>query len=127
MKPHILPGLLGLLLLLAGAGHFVAPEGLLGFFPAWVPDPIFWIYLSGLAELLLGLGLLWPRSRRLAAGLTALMFLVYLPLHVRDLFLDAPVMGSQAAAWVRLPFQFVLIAWAWYLYRRARPTPPSAG
>ncbi|RMG54177.1 MAG: hypothetical protein D6722_29445 [Bacteroidetes bacterium] len=114
------------MLLLAGAGHFLSPAFLLGFFPDWVPYPTFWIYLSGMAELILGIGLLWPRWRRAAAGLSSLMFLVYLPLHIRDLVIETPVVGSEMAAWVRLPIQFVLIAWAWYVFHRTAPTAPSA-
>jgi hypothetical protein len=43
--------------------------------------------------------------------------LAFLPLHLMDVFKDAPAIGSHKAALVRLPLQFVFILWAWFIYR----------
>ncbi|HAK78963.1 MAG TPA: hypothetical protein DCM71_19145 [Runella sp.] len=46
------------------------------------------------------------------------MMLVFLPLHVIDIFKENPAIGSHQVALVRLPIQFVLIAWTWFIYKK---------
>lgn len=77
-------------------------------------------YLSGAVELLLGVGL-FIRSLRPLAGLGVLiLMIVFLPLHLWDVFRDEPAMGSKLLASIRLMLQFVLIGWAWLVYKAAR-------
>jgi hypothetical protein len=42
---------------------------------------------------------------------------LFLPLHIIDIFKETPAVGSHQAALIRLPFQFLFIAWAWYIKR----------
>jgi uncharacterized membrane protein len=46
------------------------------------------------------------------------MMLAFLPLHILDVFKENPAIGSHEAALVRLPLQFVLILWAWFIKKR---------
>ena len=74
--------------------------------------------LSGVAEVALGLGLLWPASRPWAAwGIVALLIAVF-PANLQmfqdaDKWTDMPRWGLA----VRLPIQGLLIYWAWTLTR----------
>ena len=76
------------------------------------------VAISGACEILGGLGLLVPATRRWAAwGLVALFVAVF-PANVnmaihRLPFGKFPVPGW--ALWARLPLQAVLVAWAWTL------------
>jgi uncharacterized membrane protein len=45
--------------------------------------------------------------------------IAFLPLHIIDVFLDNPAIGSKTLAYIRLPLQFVLIFWAWKANRLA--------
>jgi uncharacterized membrane protein len=76
------------------------------------------IYLSGLAEVVLGVGVLVPRTRPLAAWGLILLLIAIFPANVHIALHDVPLAGAREGAgvwnWVRLPFQAVLIAWAWW-------------
>jgi uncharacterized membrane protein len=109
----------------AGVAHFVAPDGFVQIVPPFLPAPLLLVSLSGAAEIALGLGVLHPRTRRLAAwGLIALLVAVF-PANVYMATSGVVVTGtplgtldpSPLVRWGRLPFQPVLIAWAWWYTR----------
>jgi uncharacterized membrane protein len=112
---------MGLLYVAAGVAHFVAPALLARIVPEELPAPRALVYLSGLAEVALGVGVLLPRTRRLSAkGLVLLLVAVFpanVNMAVRGVGLETvperarPV--ATAAAWLRHPLQAALIAWAW--------------
>lgn len=110
----------GLLFVGAGLYHFINPDFYLRIMPPYLPWHLFLVYLSGFFESALGLLLLTRRFSRLAAwGLIALLIAVF-PANVHmalnpQLFPAIP----QIALWLRLPLQFVFIAWA-YQYTRNR-------
>jgi uncharacterized membrane protein len=110
----------------AGALHFISPEPYVAMTPAVLPAPLLLVYISGVAEILGGLGLILPATRRLAAwGLIAL-YLAIFPANINMAINQLPL-GDHAlpswALWARLPLQLVLIAWA---YRYTRPINGSA-
>ncbi|MFC5971197.1 DoxX-like family protein [Halomarina salina] len=123
---------MGLLYVIAGVLHFVAPKVYARIVPPQFPRPVALVYLSGVAEIVLGVGVLVRRTRQRSAwGVMALLVAVF-PANVymatNDLASGAVPdrYGSVArlAAWVRLPLQGVLLFWAW-LY--TRPLPESSG
>jgi uncharacterized membrane protein len=106
----------------AGANHFINPAPYLGMMPAEIP--VSWHsalnVISGAAEILGGLGLILPATRRLAAwGLIALLVAVF-PANVNMAINDLPL-GTQKVSpwllWARLPLQAVMVAWV-YLFTR---------
>ncbi|AEI64734.1 DoxX family protein [Corallococcus macrosporus] len=107
----------GLFFIGAGVMHFVMPARYEAMIPPQLPSPAFWVFLSGAAEVAGGLGLLLPRTRRLAAlGLITLL-LAILPanLHEARANTAAHVLPfPDWYFWLRLPFQLVYVAWvAW--------------
>ncbi|QKY21128.1 DoxX family membrane protein [Halolamina sp. CBA1230] len=116
---------MGLLYAVAGVSHFLAPRAFARVVPPQLPRPKALVYLSGVAEIVLGIGVLFERTRRRSAwGIVALLIAVFpanvytvtddvAPELVPDRFADA----ARVAAWLRLPFQAVLVGWAW-LYTR---------
>jgi uncharacterized membrane protein len=71
-------------LLLSGIQHFIWSGFVATLVPAWIPGHLFWTYFAGLALIAAALGIVIPRTMRLAAALTALMIfswviLVHLP------------------------------------------------
>jgi uncharacterized membrane protein len=65
---------LGLFLLLAGVQHFLYVKFVASLIPTWFPgDAVFWTYFAGVALIAGGLGLLIPRTARLAAFLSGIM------------------------------------------------------
>ena len=62
----------------AGVMHFVDPGFFLQIVPSVLPFPLLIVYLSGVAELTLGVGLALPKTRHWAAwGVVALLVAVY--------------------------------------------------
>lgn len=113
---------LAILFVGSGALHFVIPQAYLRVMPPVLPQPLTLIYISGVAELLGGFGLLLPITRRAAAwGLAALLVAVW-PANVYMAIAHLPipgVMGQSWAQWLRVPLQLPLIYWAWTYTREA--------
>jgi len=116
-------GLAGLLAI-AGAAHFAVPDGFDAIVPRFLPGPRrFWNVLSGVAEIGLAVGVARPATRRVAATLAAVLFVLVFPANVQ-MAIDwrsrpAP---EFALALLRLPLQVPLVWWA--LHVRARATDP---
>lgn len=125
---------MGLFYVGAGVMHFVAPKVYTRIVPPAFPRPLGLVYLSGIAEIVLGTGVLLRRTRRRSAwGLIALLLAVF-PANVHmatsDMVPDA-VPGwaggiARGALWARLPLQGVLLLWAWW-YTRLTPENTERG
>ncbi len=119
-------GLLSLGMVAMGVLHLVLPAPFVAVVPAYLPAPGALVFVSGVAEVAGGVGLLVPRLRRLASwGLVALLVAVF-PANV-DMALHPPRGIPAWALWLRLPFQIPLIAWAIWAGDSAREktSPPS--
>ena len=116
--------LLGLLFIAAGANHFRVPAAYLPIMPPWLPYPRALIAISGAAEILGGIGLLVPATRRIAGlGLIALLIAVF-PANLHMALHRIQLGGLElptAALWLRLPLQGLLIWWVWWASRRPPP------
>jgi uncharacterized membrane protein len=86
--------------------------------PPLLPFPLFLVYLSGMFEITFGVLLLIPKFSRLAAwGIVLLLFAVfpaniYMAMAAENFPEFNPIM-----IYLRLPLQFVLIAWAFWFTR----------
>jgi len=116
--------LLGLGFIGAGFGHFVRPDVYEAIMPRWVPYRVAVHRSAGVAEVVLGAGMFAGRTRPAAArGLIWLLVLVF-PANI-DMATkkvgfrrgdDGRLMRREGVPvglrnWMRLPLQFVLIAW----------------
>ena len=104
----------------AGVNHFVNPAPYLGMMPEVLPAKAALVYVSGVFEILGGLGLILPATRKLAAwGLIALLVAVF-PANVNMAINELPLGTDPVptwALWARLPLQLVLIVWAYWFTR----------
>lgn len=106
----------------AGLLHFVVPELYVQIVPPVLPAPLALVYLSGVAEVAVGVGLLVPQTRAAAAWATIALLLAIFPANVYMAVSMVTVTGmpgggdpSAAVRWGRLPLQGVLLLWAyWY-------------
>jgi len=116
-KSILLP-VMAALYVLAGFNHLVNPAFYVAIIPPGLPDPEWLNLLSGLAEIVLGVFLLEPRTRVLAAwGVIALLVAVFpanLYVAAENVGSGGPGTGLGALNWLRLPFQALLVAWAWW-------------
>ncbi|WP_225035475.1 MauE/DoxX family redox-associated membrane protein [Winogradskyella sp. SM1960] len=100
--------------IVAGVMHFVKPKMYMRIMPRYLPSHKALVYLSGLAEILLGIGLCIPALKTISIYGIIAMLAVFLLVHFYMLS------GKKAAAgipkWIlilRIPLQFGLMYWAW--------------
>lgn len=108
------------LLAVAGAAHLLAPSGFDDIVPGVLPGSArFWTGLSGAVELLLAVGILVRRTRRLAATAAAVFFVLVFPANVKMAidWRERPA-PEFAIALLRLPLQIPLIWWSWWVRTR---------
>ena len=103
---------------LAGFNHLVNPDFYVAIMPPGLPNPEWLNLISGLAEIVLGVFLLDPRTRPFAAwGIIALLVAVFpanLYVALENVGLDGPGTGDPTFNYVRLPFQALFLVWAWW-------------
>ncbi|MEO8471626.1 MAG: MauE/DoxX family redox-associated membrane protein [Chryseolinea sp.] len=116
MLKKILTYVFGGVMVLAGLNHFMNPQIYDPFIPDFLPK-LAVNYVTGVLEFALGVGAIIPSTRHLATLGILLLMVSFLPLHTIDVFKDAPAIGSHQAALIRLPLQFVLILWAWWIWK----------
>jgi uncharacterized membrane protein len=109
--------LFGLFMIYGGVNHFLKPEIYLPFVPNFLPAS-FINQASGVAEIIVGLMVFLPKYRSIGTLGILVLMLLFLPLHIIDVFSDIPAIGSHIAALIRLPVQFLFIAWAWYINKK---------
>jgi uncharacterized membrane protein len=118
---------MGYLLFGAGVAHFIFPAPLDSIVPSALPgDPRIYTYLSGVAEIVIGIALLTPLNKSLlgkpvklwgAYGAFALFLAVYpANINMAIQWSDRP-MPDPLFAYARLPFQFYFLYAAWKLTR----------
>jgi uncharacterized membrane protein len=105
----------------AGINHFWHSSTYVAIMPPHYSDPLALVKVSGAAEILGGVGLLVPASRKFSALGIIAMLVVYFDVHIYmalhpDRFPAIPLW----ALYTRLPLQLVLIAWAWAYTRQSR-------
>lgn len=100
--------------ILAGTMHFIKPKLYMRVMPKYLPNHKALVYLSGIAEILLGIGLCMPLLKNLSIYTIIAMLAVFLLVHFYMLS------GEKASAgvpkWIlllRIPLQFGLMYWAW--------------
>jgi uncharacterized membrane protein len=102
----------------AGLNHFANPDAYLPMMPPYLPWHRAFILISGAAEVGLGLAVLVPSLRQAAAWGLILLLIAIFPANLHIALNNVPLFGNTEGFgvwnWVRLPFQAVLIAWAWW-------------
>ena len=99
-----------------GIRHFIDPDFFLAIMPNYLTFHLELVYLSGLAEVILGLMLLSKKTRKTGAiGLIILLILVFpANIHLVKSELSQSILGvTKNQSIYRLPFQglFILIAY----------------
>lgn len=107
--------LMAAMYIFAGAMHFVKPKAYLRIMPRYLPNHDLLVALSGIAEIVLGIGLCFPATKDISIYGIILMLAVFLLVHFYMLS------GEKASAgipkWIlvlRIPLQFGLMYWAWW-------------
>ena len=107
--------LMSAMYIIAGVFHFLKPEMYMRIMPRYLPAHRSLVYLSGLAEIILGIGLIFPETKDVAIYGIILMLIIFLLVHFY--MLSSKKAGAGIPKWIliaRIPLQFILIWWAWF-------------
>jgi len=112
----------GLTFIFTGTTHFLMPGKFMEMMPPFIPAPHLMIYASGIFEIMGGIGLIVPATKRPAAyGLAALLIAVF-PANIYVALSNVQLGGFMNYSfyqWLRLPLQIVLIGWTlWFASKR---------
>lgn len=105
----------------AGINHFWHPLFYTKIMPSYIPFHLEMVYVSGVFEILCGVFLIFPVTRRAGAWLTIFLLIAVFPANIQmavnyynennpDLWI----------AFARLPVQIFLIWWAWIYTKEKR-------
>lgn len=107
------------MLLFTGTSHFYLSEGMVLMMPDFLPVKLELVYLTGLIEILLGLGLLIERTRKLSSLLLILFLIAILPANIVAAIKHVNIQAadftgpSLAYLWFRIPLQLLFIGWVY--------------
>jgi len=109
---HILALIYGVPFILIGIEHFREPQKFVDIVPKYMPFALFLVYLTGVMEIVGGLGIIYPETRELAGRLMVLFLLVIYPANFNMWINDIPYNGTRLTTQghlVRLSVQILLI------------------
>lgn len=118
---------MGIFLIITGICHFIFPKALDAIVPTFLPGSArTWTYLSGVAEIAIGIALLTPLSlkigttsvRLLGAYAAFALFVAVYPANIKmAIDWSSRPMPSPLYAYARLPLQFGLFYWAFAIIK----------
>ncbi|PSB21297.1 hypothetical protein C7B65_05045 [Phormidesmis priestleyi ULC007] len=125
-RKEILRVVLSVSIIFVGITHFVVPIPFVRIVPPQLPNPLALVYISGFFEILGGIGLLIPAVSVAAAWGLITLFVAVFPANINMAVNQIAIEGvpdQPILYWVRLPFQAVLIAWAWWYTKHPEQQP----
>ncbi len=105
-----------IMFLFTGFSHFSSlKHDFAAMIPAPLPNDLWVIYLTGAFEIAGAVGLLIPRTRRLAGICLVLLLVALFPANVNAIINEIPLGGNAPAPlWVRAPMQLLYIGMVWW-------------
>ena len=105
--------LMGIAYLLAGINHFVHPDFYLKMLVGFLPYPLALNIISGAAEIILGIGVMIPQTRKISAWGLILLLIAIFPANINMAIHSTEWNFSAVVLYLRLPIQLLLIWWAY--------------
>jgi uncharacterized membrane protein len=104
---------MGAIYIFAGIMHFIKPKVYLRIMPRYLPFHKPLVILSGVAEIILGIGLFFKETKNLSIYGIIAMLAVFLLVHFYMLSSEKASAGfPKWLLLLRLPIQFALMYWA---------------
>jgi uncharacterized membrane protein len=94
--------LLAIVMIVFGIYHFMQPQNLVLYVPAFIPGGIVWVYMVGAAFILVGVAFITNRMVKLAGYLLAALLIIFiLTIHLPN-YLNAGDKEMQQMAFISL-------------------------
>ena len=107
-----------------GIRHFTDPQYFLDIVPPQLPFKLFLVYFTGLIEVVGGVAILAPKTRKAGAYLLILLLVSVFPANIYLYISETPqnLLGiSKMDALIRMPFQIPLILLAFWHSKENHP------
>ena len=107
-----------------GIRHFTDPQYFLDIVPPQLHFKLFFVYLSGLIEIVGGAAILSPKTRKAGAYLLIFLLVSVFPANIYLYVSETPqsLLGiSEMDALIRMPFQIPLILLAYWHSKKNHP------
>lgn len=108
-------------IIFTGFSHFKFQKGMAMMIPDFIPGKLFWVYFTGIIEIVAGIGLMIPSIRELTAVLLMIFYMLVFVANIQsskkkiNIFkADHTGPGMDYLYKERIPMQVILIAWTWY-------------
>lgn len=108
---------LAVMLCFTALGHFLFTKGMTMMIPPMIPFKTSLVYLTGIFEVLLAVGLLIPKTQKLSGWLLILFLLLMLPANiyaaVNQINYQKGTYNGNGLSylWFRIPLQVLFILW----------------
>ena len=115
---------MGVMYVFIGIKHFSDPQYFLDIVPPQLPFKLFLVYLTGLIEVVGGVAILAPKTRKAGAYLLIFLLVSVFPANIYLYVSETPqsLLGiSEADALIRMPFQIPLILLAYWHSKKNHP------
>ncbi len=108
---------LAIFMVFFGLSHFYKQDELILMLPEMIPNKKTIIYFTGIIEIALAIGLLFPSTIRWSGILLAIYFVAVFPANFIKAMNEIDITGTLSSpimSWIRLAFQPLFIVWALY-------------
>ncbi len=113
--PRVASTFFAIVIFFFGLNHLVIPEVILPEIPAYFPAPKFWVYLTGVAQILAAIAFIIHKQVRLAGYLLAAMMVVIAVLvHMNAVFYAGSLEERKLSA-ILMAKDFAIAAGAFYI------------
>jgi len=109
---HILALIYGIPFILIGIEHFREPQKFVDIVPKYMPFALFLVYLTGVMEIVGGLGIIYPETREITGRLMVLFLILIYPANLNMWMNDIPYNETRLTTQghlFRLSVQILLI------------------
>lgn len=116
---------MSLMLIFTAVGHFAFTKGMSMMIPKFIPFKTSLVYLTGVFEILIAIGLLIPKFRNVSAWVLMVFLILMLPANIYASIHNVNIQkgtldgNGLTYLWFRIPLQFLFIAWIYYSVIRA--------
>ena len=110
----------GLMFVFTGVSHFTFTKGMMMSMPAFIPFKEFFVYLTGVIEVLFAVFFLMEKYKRFIARLIIAFLIVVLPANIWAAIYHVDIPSATytgpglAYLWFRIPLQLFFIAWVYH-------------
>ena len=117
--------IMSIMYIFIGIRHFTDPQYFIDIVPPQLPFKLFLVYFTGLIEVVGGVAILTPKTRKVGAYLLIFLLVSVFPANIYLYISETPqnLLGiSKMDALIRMPFQIPLILLAFWHSKENHPT-----